>query len=50
MADHQTPAHLKAEMPQIPGVNGPRKSAPNPMYPLILGIVAFAIILLFGVR
>ena len=50
MADHQTPAHLKAEMPQIPGVTGPRKSAPNPMYPLILGIVAFAIILLFGVR
>jgi hypothetical protein len=50
MADHQTPAHLKAEMPQIPGVTGPRKSAPNRMVPLILGLVVFGIILLFGVR
>jgi len=50
MADRQTPAHLKAEMPQIPGVTGPRKSAPNPMLPLIIGLVAFGIILLFGVR
>jgi hypothetical protein len=50
MADHQTPAHLKAEMPQIPGITGPRKSAPNPMLPLIIGLVVFGIILLFGVR
>ncbi len=50
MADHQTPAHLKAEMPQIPGVAGPRKSAPNPMLPLIIGLVAIGIILLFAVR
>src|SRR6266436_6199521 len=50
MADHQTPAHLKAEMPQIPGVAGPRKSAPNPMLPLIIGLVVIGIILLFAVR
>jgi hypothetical protein len=50
MADHQTPAHLKAEMPQIPGVVGPRKSAPNPMLPLIIGLVVIGIILLFAVR
>jgi hypothetical protein len=50
MADHQTPAHLKAEMPQIPGVVGPRKSAPNPMRPAIIGMVVLGIILLFTVR
>jgi hypothetical protein len=50
MADHQTPAHLKAEMPQIPGVAGPRKSAPNPMLPLIIGLVVIGIVLLFAVR
>ena len=50
MADHHTPAHLKAEMPQIPGVAGPRKSAPNPMLPLIIGLVVIGIILLFAVR
>jgi hypothetical protein len=50
MADHQTPAHLKAEMPQIPGVSGPRKSTPNPMLPLIIGLVVIGIILLFAVR
>jgi hypothetical protein len=50
MADHQTPAHLKAEMPQIPGVNGPRRPAPNPMLPLIIGLVVIGIILLFAVR
>ena len=50
MPDHQTPAHLKAEMPQIPGVAGPRKSQPNPMLPLIIGLVVIGIILLFAVR
>ena len=50
MADRPTPAHLKAEMPQIPGVAGPRKSAPNPMLPMIIGLVAIGIILLFAVR
>ncbi len=50
MTDHQTPAHLKAEMPQIPGVAGPRKSTPNPMLPLIIGLVVIGIILLFAVR
>jgi hypothetical protein len=50
MADRQTPAHLKAEMPQIPGVAGPRKSAPNPMLPLIVGLAVIGIILLFAVR
>jgi hypothetical protein len=51
MADQQTPAHLKAEMPQIPGVSsGPRRSAPNPMLPLIIGLVVIGIILLFAVR
>lgn len=50
MTDHQTPAHLKAEMPQIPGVAGPRKSQPNPMLPLIIGLVVIGIILLFAVR
>jgi hypothetical protein len=50
MTDHQTPAHLKAEMPQIPGVAGPQKSQPNPMLPLIIGLVVIGIILLFAVR
>jgi len=50
MADRPTPAHLKAEMPQIPGIASPRKSAPNPMLPLIIGLVAVGIILLFAVR
>jgi hypothetical protein len=50
MADRQTPAHLKAEMPQIPGVASPRKSAPNPMLPLIIGLAVIGIILLFAVR
>ena len=50
MADHQTPAHLKAEMPQIPGVSGSRKSAPNPMLPLIVGLMMIGIILLFAVH
>lgn len=50
MADQQTPAHLKAEMPQIPGITGPRKPAPNPMFPLIIGLAVFGIILLIGVR
>jgi hypothetical protein len=50
MAEHQTPAHLKAEMPQIPGVAGPRKPAPNPMLPLIVGLVVVGIVLLFAVR
>jgi len=50
MADHQTPAHLKAEMPQIPGVSGPRRPAPNPMLPMIIGLVVIGIILLFAVR
>ena len=43
MADHQTPAHLKAEMPQIPGVAGPRKSQPNPMLPLIIGLAVIGL-------
>ena len=50
MADHQTPAHLKAEMPQIPGVTGPRKPASNPMMPLVVGLAVIGIILLFAVR
>jgi hypothetical protein len=50
MADNQTPAHLKAEMPQIPGVSGPRRPAPNPMLPMIVGLVVIGIILLFAVR
>jgi len=50
MADNQTPAHLKAEMPQIPGVSGPRRPARNPMLPMIVGLVVIGIILLFAVR
>jgi hypothetical protein len=50
MADHQTPAHLKAAMPQIPGVAGPRKSAPNPMRPMVVGLVVVGVVLLFAVR
>ncbi len=51
MADHQTPAHLKAEMPQIPGVSGPgRRPSPNPMLPLIIGLVVVGVIVLFAVR
>jgi hypothetical protein len=50
MPDHQTPAHLKAEMPQIPGVTGPRKPASNPMLPMVIGLVVIGIILLFAVR
>jgi hypothetical protein len=50
MAEHQTPAHLKAEMPQIPGVAGPKKPARSPILPVILGLVVIGIILLFAVR
>jgi hypothetical protein len=50
MADHQTPTHLKAEMPRIPGVTGPRKPTSNPMLPLVIGLVVIGIILLFAVR
>lgn len=52
MADHQTPAHLKAEMPNIPGVSspGPRRSAPNPLLPLIIGLAVVGIVIIFAVR
>lgn len=50
MADQQTPAHLKAEMPQIPGVAGPRKPQSNPMLPLIIGLVVVGVVLLLAVR
>jgi hypothetical protein len=52
MAQNPTPAHLKAEMPQIPGVTGPgrRGSSPNPMLPLIIGLVVLGVVLLFAVR
>ena len=52
MADHQTPAHLKAEMPNIPGVSrsGPRGSAPNPLLPLIIGLAVVGIVIIGAVR
>ena len=52
MADQQTPAHLKAEMPQIPGVGGPapRRFARNPLLPLIIGLVVASVVLLLAVR
>lgn len=52
MAENQTPAHLKAEMPQIPGVGGPgpRRSPTNPMLPLIIGLAALGIVLIIAVR
>jgi hypothetical protein len=52
MAENQTPAHLKAEMPQIPGVggNGPRRSTSNPMPPLIIALAAVGLVLIVAVR
>jgi hypothetical protein len=52
MAEHQTPAHLKAEMPQIPGVggSGPRKPSSNPLLPLIIGLAVLGIVLIVAVR
>jgi hypothetical protein len=52
MAEQQTPAHLKADMPQIPGVGGRgiRKSTRNPMLPLIIGLAALGVALLLAVR
>ncbi|HUL34215.1 MAG TPA: hypothetical protein VL128_10060 [Candidatus Eisenbacteria bacterium] len=52
MAEHQTPAHLKAEMPQIPGVGGPapRRRSPNALIPLIIGLAVIALILVVAVR
>ena len=52
MAENQTPAHLKAEMPQIPGVGGPgpRRSSSNPLLPLIIGLAVAGFILIVAVR
>src|SRR5262249_55508187 len=53
MVDHQTPAHLKAEMPNIPGVSssGPRRpSGNNPLLPLIIGLAIVGILIICAVR
>lgn len=52
MAEQPVPAHLKAEMPQIPGVGGPgpKRAARNPMLPLIIGLVVAGVVLLLAVR
>jgi len=52
MAEHQTPAHLKAEMPQIPGVGGPgpRRSSSSTLLPLIIGLAVLGIVLIVAVR
>jgi len=52
MAEHQTPAHLKADMPQIPGVGGPgpRRSSSNPLLPLIIALAVLGIVLIVAVR
>ncbi len=52
MAEQPTPAHFKVQMPQIPGVGGPapRRSARNPMLPLIIGLVVVGVMLLLAVR
>ena len=52
MAEQPTPAHLKAAMPQIPGVGGPapRHSARNPMLPVIIGLALVGVVLLLAVR
>ena len=52
MAEQPTPAHLKAAMPQIPGVGGPasRRSARNPMLPVIIGLALVGVVLLLAVR
>lgn len=52
MAEQPVPAHLKAEMPQIPGVGGPgpKRAARNPMLPLIIGLVVVGVVLLLAVR
>jgi hypothetical protein len=52
MAEQPTPAHLKAEMPQIPGVGGPgyKRSTRNPMLPLVVGLVVVGVVLVLAVR
>jgi hypothetical protein len=52
MTEHQTPAHLKAEMPQIPGVggSGSRRGSRNPMLPLIIGLAVAGVVLLLAIR
>ncbi len=52
MAENQTPAHLKAEMPQIPGVGGPgpRRSTSIPLLPILLALVVAGIVLLIAIR
>lgn len=52
MAQQPSPAHFKVEMPQIPGVGGPapRRSARNPMLPLIIGLAVVGVVLLLAVR
>jgi len=42
------PSRFKAEMPEIPGVPRPRRR--HPLLPLILGLAAIGIILLFALR
>lgn len=50
MTDNSSSSRFKAEMPQIPGVSPPRRSSRfNPLSPLIIGLSALGVVLLFAV-
>jgi len=50
--DDSSATRFKADMPQIPGVSSstPRFRRSNPLLPLILGVVALGLVLLFAIR
>jgi len=50
--DESSASRFKADMPQIPGVGStaPRLRRSNPLLPLIVGVVALGLVLLFAIR
>ncbi len=50
MAENSSPSRFKPDMPQIPGVSPPpRPGRFNPLSPLIIGVCALGIVLVFAV-
>ena len=50
MTEQSSPARFKAEMPNTPGVSGPRSPRGSPLLPLILGIAIVGLGLFLAIR
>jgi hypothetical protein len=50
MTDQPPSDRFKAEMPQIPGVSGPRASAAHPAVKLVIGLLAVLLVVFVGAR